>query len=213
MTTFMERVGRIWAQVAPLFGARRDRDPIASVAAVTEFVATRSTYIAQRTLFSYVKARMGIRYPRMFEDAAIVESLDVAKVRVAEACLSDLSIFAAATIAEADEAAALARHIHDEGRRQFAAAAGDALEEFERRLALTDWAGAARQADNFTASPRALLRWAPIADELKRHDAEIVQNSIRYAWRDIREQFRRRIDPPHVLADWRDVAARRQTAP
>jgi len=211
MTTFMERAGRIWAQVAPLFGTRRDHAPIADVAVLGEFVASSSAYIAQRTLFSYVKTRMGTRYPLMFENSTIIESLNMAKVRVAEACLSDLSIFAAGNVAEPGEAAALARHIYDRGLRELAAASfgPDNPDEFERRLAITDWADAAREADNFTASPRALLRWAPIADDLKRHDAEIVQNSIRYAWRDIREQFRRRIDAPRVEADWREMSPRR----
>jgi len=42
----------------------------------------------------------------------------------------------------------------------------------------------------------------PIADQLKRYDEEIVGNSIKYAWRGIREQFRKRLDAPAVRADW-----------
>jgi hypothetical protein len=211
MTAFVEKAGRIWAQVAPLFGSRKDRGPIASVAGLADFVASRSAYIAQRTLFSYLKTRMGIRYPQMFQDTKMAQSIDAAKVHVAEACLSDLSIFAASNAAEPAEAPALARYVYTDSLRTLGAAAaglGNSAEDFERRLSLTDWAGAARDADNFTASPRALLRWAPIADELKRYDGEIVQNSIRYAWRDVREQFRKRIDPPQVQADWRIMSAR-----
>ena len=65
----------------------------------------------------------------------------------------------------------------------------------------TDWQHAARQPDNFTRSPQALVRWAPIADKLKKFDSEIVENSVKYAWRDIREQFNKRLDTAAVVAD------------
>jgi hypothetical protein len=75
-------------------------------------------------------------------------------------------------------------------------------EEFARRLAETDWRRGALQPENFTCSPRALVRWAPIADNLKKFDSEIIENSVKYAWRDIREQFRNRINGDAVSADW-----------
>ena len=53
-----------------------------------------------------------------------------------------------------------------------------------------------------TRSPRALLRWAPIEDKLKKFDGEIVENSVKFSWRDIREQFQKRIDGAAVCADW-----------
>ena len=51
-------------------------------------------------------------------------------------------------------------------------------------------------------SPAALVRWAPIADKLKKFDSEIVENSVKFAWRDIREQFNKRLDAAAVAADW-----------
>jgi hypothetical protein len=40
-----------------------------------------------------------------------------------------------------------------------------------------------------------LLRYAPIVDEFKELDREIVRNSIRFRWRDVRAQLRRRLRP------------------
>ena len=102
----------------------------------------------------------------------------------------------------------MARRCYAAGLRETAAAAPvefsaqECTEEFARRLAETDWQRGALQPENFTCSPRALVRWAPIADNLKRFDSEIIENSVKYAWRDIREQFRNRINGDAVSADW-----------
>jgi hypothetical protein len=55
--------------------------------------------------------------------------------------------------------------------------------------------------ENFTRSPLALVRWAPIAPQLKRHDTEIVENSIKFTWLSVREDFRRRLDRDAIASD------------
>jgi hypothetical protein len=211
--TLIERAAELWRGVWSVLRTRRDRAPIDSIAALEDFVSTRSAYIAQKTLYSYVKARMGIRYPAMFADANIVASLNIAKLRVFAGCLSDLTIYAVAKVMHDrpvgnDERCALARRMFEAGLRANTAEAaetfpaGEEIEAFESRLAATDWRKGALEADNFTASPRALYQWAPIADKLKAFDAEIVANSIRFAWRDVREQFQKRIVAEAVAADW-----------
>lgn len=198
-------------QAAGLFGKWGDTAPVDSVAALEEFAATRSAYVAQKTLYGYVKTRMGTRYPALFEDEKIIASLNIAKMHVFAACLSDLTIYAVTAAlpgAGSDTRAALARRCYAAGLRantggapaEFSGRA--AIDEFERRLALTDWQERARQPENFTESPRALVRWAPIADKLKKLDGEIVENSVKFAWRDIREQFNKRLDAGAVGADW-----------
>ena len=91
--------GGIWRKVAALFGLGRETGPIDSAAALEAFVATRSAFVAQKTLYGYVKTRMGTRYVAMFEDKAMIASLNIAKMHVFAACLSDLSIYAVATVA------------------------------------------------------------------------------------------------------------------
>jgi hypothetical protein len=53
-------------------------------------------------------------------------------------------------------------------------------------------------------SPSALVEWAPIADELKDYDVDIVKNSMRFKWKRIRDQFETLLDADAVLADWRE---------
>ncbi|MFA6264855.1 MAG: hypothetical protein WC670_03950 [Pseudolabrys sp.] len=210
---FLEIAGGYLKLLPSLLVPRRDREPIDSVAALTDFIATRAAYHGQKTLYSYVKARMGIRYPAMFEDAKIIASLNIAKMHVFAACLSDLDIYAVAQATNekaigSDDRAALALRIY---RAALAANVGEAPPEFlpdeaiaafSKRLESTDWR-AALAPESFTASPDAVLRWAPIAEKLKRYDGEIVTNSVTFAWRDIREQFRKRLNAEAVSADLR----------
>ena len=213
MNSFSEKAADFLRGAAGLLRTRRETTPIASVAALEGFVATRSAYLAQKTLYGYVKTRMGIRYPAMFEDKNIIASLNIAKLHVFAACLSDLTIYAVATALHGiavgnDERQAMARRCYAAGLREIIPnaptefSAGECINEFNRRLAETDWQRGALQPENFTRSPRALVRWAPIADNLKKFDSEIIENSVKYAWRDIREQFRKRIDGGGVGADW-----------
>jgi hypothetical protein len=213
MTSTRETDATLWEKVVGLLSTRRETAPIDSVAKLTDFVGTRATYVAQKTLYGYVKARMGIRYPAMFENADIIASLNLAKLNVFAACLSDLTVYAVGHALDerpigSDARCALARHCYRAAMREAAAAAPEkfsaqeAAAEFERRLADVDWSKGARDADIFTASPRALLRWSPIADELKQLDTEIIENSIKFSWRDIREQLRTRLDAAAVGDDW-----------
>ena len=72
------------------------------------------------------------------------------------------------------------------------------------RLRLCDWSAQTDDAGPFSESPAALVYWAPIADELKVHDEEIVRNSVRYRWQEIRQQLRLMLDARSVLAPRQD---------
>ncbi len=201
-----------WKAVVNALTFRRDNSPIDSAAAVETFVATRAAFVAQKTLYGYLKTRIGTRYPRVFDDEPFVRSINIAKFQVFAACLADLSIYAAAMVFK-DEALAddfrktLARRCFQRGLDDNL---GEAPPEFQaeasfqvfiERLDRTDWAKDALDRENFKSSAEALLTWAPIADHLKEEDAEIVRNSIKFAWRDIREQFQTRLAADAVIAD------------
>jgi len=192
---------------------RRDSGPLDSPEAICDFVSTRAAFMAQKTLYGYLKTRMGTRYPSMFEDDVFVASIDIAKLQVYAACLSDLALYAASRASAGSELTvearrALALACFEQGLADNAAAAdgvaafspAEVLAAFERRLAFWDWAGGPEGADIFSESPAALVRWAPIAPELKQYDGEIVENSIKFKWRDTRREFERRLDAGAVAA-------------
>lgn len=97
------------------------------------------------------------------------------------AALVDGVLAQAGTPAEAGAAfAAHAQRVHD-------------------RVARTDWLAVGKDEAAFTESPAGLVRWAPVKDELKELDEEIVRNSVRFRWQEVRSDFARHLDAPAVL--------------
>ena len=202
----------LWREISSRITLRRDSAPIDSVARLNDFVSTRSAFIAQKTLYGYLKTRMGTRYPTLFEDDIFVQSINIAKLRVFAACLSDLTIHAVANATQGqavtdDGRCALAGDCYRAALTENATdaptefSAQGSLDDFLARLRETDWSEGALHRENFTCSPDALVHWAPIAPELKKFDREIVENSIKFAWQDIRRQFDRRMDRDAISAD------------
>lgn len=207
-----------WREFASRFRARSNEGPIDTVEKLAEFAATRSAFVSQKKLYGYVKTRMGTRYVSMFEDETFIASINIAKMHVFAACLSDLTIFCVARAASlgdltAQQRESLADECHRRGIAQYAdqAPSDDAPGEwaavFRQRLADVHWENAAATGEVFEASPKALLRWAPIAPELKKYDAEIVKNSIRFAWNEVRMDYRARLDADGLRADLTSLAA------
>jgi hypothetical protein len=203
-----------WRAVAGMLSFGGERGAIDSLDALERFVATRAAFVAQKSLYGYLKTRIGTRYPTVFEDPPFLASINIAKFQVFAACLADLAIFAVAEgfarqAVPAGERARIAlgcyrRGLEDNQEQMPPAFSPEAgLAAFEARLAGTDWAFGARQRENFRESPMALFDWAPIAPELKDRDREIVENSIRFEWREIREQYKKRLDAGALLLDWR----------
>lgn len=211
MRRILDNARRFFSRIG-ILGDRASAGRISSVAGVREFASTRAAFVCQKTLYGYVQTRMGMEYSKAFQEKVFAQSLNIAKMHVFAACLSDLVVY---TVAEAlagarfddDTRRAVAQHcfrsaIHE--NMSFAPTlhwASDAIEEFETRLVDTIWNASALAPETFTRSPLALVRWAPIAPELKRHDTEIVENSIKFTWLGIREDFRRRIDRDAIATD------------
>ena len=198
------------------FGIRFDRSAIQNIDNLVEFIQTRSAYVAQTSLYGYLKTRMGTRFRQVFEDDKFLPSINKAKWRTYGACLSDLTVFAAALTGTENRLGK--NEISDLARKCFATAVqqtfddaeanevrAEVVERFEARLEQTHWPNAAIGETAFTSSPIVLLEAAPIADELKERDVEIVTNSIRFRWRDVREQLRKRIDRDAICAEWRAI--------
>lgn len=213
----MSYIARIGAFAARLV-RRRDNSPIENLERLADFVATRAALVSQKTLYGYLRTRIGTRYPKVFEDEPFVESINIAKMHFFAACESDLAIYAVArALGDSGVSDPVRRAIAiDFFDRALTANAGQAVADFDPqaaraelmlRLDGTDWSGRARTRENFDHSPAALVRWAPIAPDLKRLDAEIVENSVKFAWNEVRQEFGRRVDAAAIAQDARRYAA------
>jgi len=185
---------------------RRKGGPIESVAAVEQFVATRAAFVTQKKLYGYLKTRMGTKWPQVFADEKFKDSINIAAAQIYAASLSDLAVHAVAVALDGSGLPDAAKA--DIAGRAFARGLADneavtsaygldheaARTDFAKRLKDTDWNFGAMLPGNFNRSPAALIKWAPIADELKQYDSEIVENSMKFAWIEVREDFARRID-------------------
>lgn len=210
----MRSAGRV---LAGMFGLGSQAQPLDTVDALADFVSARSAYVSQKKLYGYLKTRMGTRYPTMFEDEQFIASINIAKAHIFAACLSDMTLFAVADVGAQGRLSregkdALARLCFRRGLDANAAqlahadAAASWNETFEARLADVQWDNVAAGGDVFGTSPAALVEWAPIAPQLKAHDREIVENSLKFAWIEIRRDYRRLVDRAAIAADFRNQA-------
>lgn len=194
--------------VAALRGGAR---PVVDRAGLRQFLETRASYVAQMSLYGYLRTRAGMRYPELFDDDVFVASVNIAKWQIWLACLSDLAVYAGflmlhRTNAPVDQIRALMRAVLDDVLTG-AGTPSDAGPEFaphadrvRARLALCDWHAVGDDASAFSESPDALVYWAPVVDELKQLDTEIVRNSMRFRWQEVRRDLRRDLDAERVLA-------------
>lgn len=188
--------------------------PIASSEDLVDFVHTRSSYISQTALYGYLKARIGTRYRLLFDDPVFSQAVRASAVKVFLSCLSDLTIYTVAranrsgvlSVAEAD---ALARFCFESAAQRALfdtpdeMIPKDARSVFDARLARTNWAAHAVGLAAFKPSEIDLVLHAPVIDEFKELDREIVENSIRLRWADVREQFLKRQKPDAICAEWK----------
>ena len=210
--SIVRKISEFWPEFIARLTARSERGAIDSVNELNNFIATRSAFVAQKTLYGYLKTRMGTRYPSVFEDDQMIASINIAKMHVYAACVADLTIFCLAHASKETEHVdsvpgaaaplsydwAIAENVDDSISSDQRA---EWRQRFLNRLDKTDWRRVAIDAEQGIESPTALLKWAPIAPELKKFDVEVVRNSVRFTWHEVRSQFRKRCDGAAIMSE------------
>ncbi|MGE4634628.1 MAG: hypothetical protein AAEI92_04660 [Arenicellales bacterium] len=188
---------------------RRKLEPILNTDRLGEFIDSRSSLVAQTSLYGYIKTRAGTRFPDLFENEEFLRSINIAKWQIWTACVSDLAVFAGGLLyrelPDADRVRQVLRQAIDpllvrtaqpsEAGEDFSAA----LERLNIRIAGAAFTDAATLENAFTVSPDALVYWAPIVDELKSLDESIVRNSIRFRWQAPRRELREALHSARVF--------------
>ena len=189
--------------------------PLTTRQQLYDFIDSRAAFVSQVTLYTYVKARAGTQYPKLFQDADFLTSLRIARWHIYGAAICDLGLFAIAQLKRDgglnDEAAQdlaikmldgiLLDYNQDDIDPQVFAAMGDSGKQ---RAAFANWDVIADGPAAFQSSSDAVFRWAPIADALKNDDEEIVRNSIHLRWIGVRRDLKELIKPALILADWHE---------
>lgn len=202
----------IWTSIKTYFGFGRKirQSPIDSPNALARFIDEQASFVAQTSLYGYLRTRAGMRYPELFNDDAFVVSINIAKWHLWLDCLLDLTVYSGSRIAQqAPRELAAIREMLQSLVEDHIARVGlpaEAGSEFEAhvqrarmRLERTDWLNVAEDEAAFVDSPPCLVRWAPVLDELKSLDEAIVLNSIRFRWQEVRRAFAQHLDMPAML--------------
>ena len=189
--------------------------PLTTRQQLYDFIDSRAAFVSQVTLYTYVKARAGTQYPKLFQDADFLTSLRIARWYIYGAAICDLGLFAIAQLKRDgglnDKAAQdlaiemldgiLLDYNQDDIDPQVFAAMGDSGKQ---RAAFANWDVIADGPAAFQSSSDAVFRWAPIADALKNDDEEIVRNSTHLRWIGVRRDLKELIKPALILADWHE---------
>ena len=161
---------------------------IKTKADLQKFIQQRSAHVTQTTLYGYLKTRIGVKYTAMVEDEVFSKSINIAKWNIYMIAIADCTFYTFSyliseknlkendckniylEIIEKEKANGLSDDIQQKAKQNF-------LNRYEK----IDFNK--HYLDNpFKESCLALYDWAPIADELKILDKEIVLNSMRLKW-------------------------------
>ena len=153
-----------------------------------KFIQQRSAHVTQTTLYGYLKTRIGVKFTAMVEDDVFSKSINIAKWNIYMAAIADCAFYAYSylmveknlkendckeiylEIIENEKANGLTDEIYQRAKKEF-------LNRYEK----IDFNKYYLE-NPFKESCLALYNWAPIADELKTLDKEIVLNSMRLKW-------------------------------
>jgi len=183
-----------------LFKAFIPKSKIKNLDELEEFIQTKSAWVSQVTLYSYLKTRMGTRYVLHFDNDEFMKSVNEAKWNIYAVALQDLTFFTFSylktnfnfedtnkskeiflKILDNETTNNMPLDIIDKAKKVF--------DERLQSINLNEYWNDIP----FNQSALALYEWAPIAEELKSLDRKIVLNSVILKWDIIKKEFKERI--------------------
>ena len=183
-----------------LFKAFIPKKKIKNYDELEHFIQTKSAWVTQVTLYSYLKTRMGTRYVLHFDNDEFMESVNKAKWNIYAVSLQDLTCFTFSYLKvhfnfeEINKAKDIFFKILDDETTNNMPLdiIKDAKKNFDVRLQSINWDKYYKDLP-FNSSALSLYEWAPIAEELKTLDRKIVLNSAILKWDVIKKEFEERI--------------------
>jgi hypothetical protein len=183
-----------------LFKAFIPKSKIKNLDELEEFIQTKSAWVSQVTLYSYLKTRMGTRYVLHFDNDEFMKSVNEAKWNIYAVALQDLTFFTFSYLKknsnfeDTNKSKEIFLKILDnETTNNMPLDIIDKAKKiFDERLQSINWNEYCNDIP-FNQSALSLYEWAPIAEELKSLDRKIVLNSVILKWDIIKKEFKERI--------------------
>jgi glutamyl/glutaminyl-tRNA synthetase len=180
-----------------IFGKRKK---IENYSDLKKFIKEQSLWVSQVTLLGYLKTRMGTQYVKAFENKELINSINIAKEQVCIVSFQDLNLclLSYMKINNFSDLTKKSLQIHQEIIEETPLKLS--IEEvekninyFRQRISYIDWLSHFSN-NPFNQSCNALFKWAPVAEELKKLDEEIVLNSMALKWNNIVNDFKNLIN-------------------
>ena len=183
-----------------LFKAFIPKSKIKNLDELEEFIQTKSAWVSQVTLYSYLKTRMGTRYVLHFDNDVFMKSVNEAKWNIYAVSLQDLTFYTFSYLKtnlnfkDLNKSKEIFHNIlDDESTNNMPSTIIDKTKKkFDERFQSINWNEYWNNIP-FNQSALSLYEWAPIAEELKTLDRKIVLNSVILKWDIIKKEFQERI--------------------
>ncbi|MDA8804697.1 esterase [Candidatus Pelagibacter ubique] len=184
-----------------MFRAFIPKKKIKNLDELEHFIQTKSAWVTQVTLYSYLKTRMGTRYVLHFDNDVFMASLDIARWNIYSVALQDLTLFTFSYLKvnfnyqNLDQSKEIFSKILDDeiSNKMPLDIIEEAKKTFNERLQNINWEIYYKDLP-FNSSALSLYKWAPIAEELKTLDRKIVLNSMILKWDIIKKEFEKLIE-------------------
>ena len=181
----------------------KPKKPLTKRSELVEFIHRNASFVSQVTLLTYIKARAGTQYPKLFENTEYLDSIEIARSHLYTSCVADLAFYV------------INEHCLNDIKRKptqfilsnlvdevfsFAKCDENIFKEFDEMKKQCEeqlkvlWSDAIDH-KLFKMSSDTFVRWAPMAEEFKAEDEEIMRNSIHFRWIEVRREVRERIRP------------------
>ena len=185
----------------------RPKKPLTKRSELVEFIHRNASFVSQVTLLTYIKARAGTQYPKLFENTEYLQSIEIARSHLYTSCVADLAFYV------------INEHCLNDIKRKpvqlilanlidevfsFTKYDENIFKEFDKMKKQCEEHLQALESDAinhklFKISSDTFFRWAPMAEEFKKEDEEIMRNSIHFRWIEVRREIRDRIRPSLIF--------------
>ena len=185
----------------------RKKEPITDIENLLKFIHSSCSFVSQVSLITYIKARAGTQYPKLFENSEYLESIDIARsniygssvvdfiyyifkeyfneilnqqnlILLSQSLLKDVFILADKEEIKLKNLKKIQKKSIEELNELFLKAADHKI---------------------FNMSSNAFVKWAPMIEDYKKEDEEIMRNSIHFRWIEIRREVRSRIQAKNLI--------------
>ena len=181
----------------------RPKKPLTTQSELVEFIHRNASFVSQVSLLTYIKARAGTQYPKLFENPEYLKSIEIARSHLYASCVADLAFYVINEHCLNDIRGETVQFILSNLVNEVFSFAKDdenIFKEFDEMKKQCEEQIKVLKSDAidhklFKMSSDTFYRWAPMAEEFKTEDEEIMRNSIHFRWIEVRREVRERIRP------------------